>query len=135
MHQHIEYAKTQAYATRKIEDPNFVPPRLLKISAEAAALAVSGSAAKVTVSHAQEENERKRARDDQEMADGERSKKQKEDGDDMDMDVDEQTGTYILLRQHRVLLAYWDCHYSIKEHIHTPILSTQMREPPCRGDR
>ncbi|KAG8903738.1 hypothetical protein FRB99_002829 [Tulasnella sp. 403] len=86
---HIEYAKTQSYATRKLEDPNFVPPKFMKISAEAAAVAAAMS--KVTVSHAQEDNERKRGRD-EEMADGASPEKKQKDADDdeMDMEVEEQ---------------------------------------------
>ncbi|KAG8901524.1 hypothetical protein FRC01_009830 [Tulasnella sp. 417] len=84
---HIEYAKTKSWATSRLEDPNFVPPKHMKISAEAAAIAVGSS--KVTVSHAQEDNERKRARD-EEMADGESPDKKQRDDDEMDMDDDDE---------------------------------------------
>jgi len=80
---HIEYAKSQSHATLKLENPDFVPPKLLKISNDQAA-----SSSKVTVSHAQAENDKKRGRD-EEMADGEAQKKQKDTGDE-DMEVDDE---------------------------------------------
>ncbi|KAG9035948.1 hypothetical protein FRB95_010156 [Tulasnella sp. JGI-2019a] len=79
---HIEYAKTQSHATMKLENPDFVPPKLLKISKDQQA---AGSS-KVTVSHAQVDNDKKRGRD-EEMADGEAAKRQK---DDEDMEMDEE---------------------------------------------
>ncbi|KAG8862231.1 hypothetical protein FRB96_001810 [Tulasnella sp. 330] len=81
---HIEYAKSQSHATMKLENPDFVPPKLLKISND---LAAAGSS-KVTVSHAQADNDKKRGRD-EEMADGEAQKRQK-DGGDEDMEVDDE---------------------------------------------
>lgn len=87
---HIEYAKSKSHATAKLEDPNFVPPNQMKISAEAAAIAAGMS--KVTVSHAQEDSERKRARDDDEMVDGESPEKRQKDGEEdaMEMDAEDQ---------------------------------------------
>ncbi|KAG8990973.1 hypothetical protein FRB90_001521 [Tulasnella sp. 427] len=85
---HIEYARTKSWATLRQEDPNFVPPKHMKISAEAAAIALGSS--KVTVSHAQEDSERKRARD-EEMVDGESpEKKKRDDDDDEEMDMDDE---------------------------------------------
>jgi len=87
---HIEYARTPSHATLKLQDPNFVPPKHMKISAEAAALAAG--TARMTISHAQEENERKRARDTDNMEGRGSDKRQKEgeEEEEMDMEVEEQ---------------------------------------------
>lgn len=83
---HIEYAKTPAHATLKLENPDFVPPKYLKTAA--APEVAAGPSSKVTVSNAQAENDRKRGRD-QEMADGDGQGKRQKDGADEDMDVDD----------------------------------------------
>lgn len=79
----------------KLQDPNFVAPKMTQTLAAASGLRLANgavaSSSKVTVSHA-ENDERKRLRDlaeGEEDDDGREGKKRRGDGDDMEMDEDD----------------------------------------------
>ncbi|KAF8307955.1 RNA-binding domain-containing protein [Clavulina sp. PMI_390] len=82
----IEYAKSQSHATLRLQDPNFVAPKLNQSTAPRNTSGVASSS-KVTMSHA-ENDERKRARDAEDDDDEGPGGKKRRSDEAMDMDED-----------------------------------------------